>query len=314
MSAPRVTIVLPTLNGARDLERLLPALAAQELDGGFELRAIDSESDDRTVELLERAGAHVERIPRASFRHGRTRNQCARGARGEVLVFLSQDALPCDVSFLAELVRPLAEDERAAGAYARILPHEDDDPLTKRTVLAAPEASAEPRVYERLAESSAPSNGVERVPARGARAHAVHFNNVASAIRRDVFEQYPFPDVPFGEDLAWATNVFAHGWRIHFAAHAVVLHSHRYGMRGGYARYKLDASFHRHVEGTRVRPTFASALKGFAYELKQDLAYVREHGGALHLARAPFLRGAQVFGQWRGSQDTDAAQWSAARR
>ena len=299
MSAPRVTIVLPTLNGARDLARLLPALAAQELDGGFELRAIDSESDDRTVELLEHAGAHVERIARAEFRHGLTRNQCARGARGEVLVFLSQDALPLDVTFLAELVRPLAEDERAAGAYARILPHEDDDPLTKRTVLAAPEASAEPRVYERLRESNAPH------------VDAVHFNNVASAIRRDVFEQHPFPDVPFGEDLVWATRALERGSRIHFAPRAVVLHAHRYGMRSAYARYKLDASFHRHVDGKRVRPTFTSALKGLAYELKQDLAFVREHGGALHLARAPFLRGAQVFGQWRGSVDTNAAAWSA---
>lgn len=305
MSPPRVTIVLPTLNGARDLERLLPALASQELDGGFELCAIDSESDDRTVELLERAGAHVERIARASFRHGLTRNQCARGARGEVLVFLSQDALPADVTFLAELVRPLAEDERAAGAYARILPHEDDDPLTKRTVLAAPEASAEPRVYERLPETDA---------SRAPHIDAVHFNNVASAIRRDVFERFPFPDVPFGEDLVWATRALERGSRIHFAPRAVVLHAHRYGMRSAYARYKLDASFHLHVEGTRVRPTFASALKGLAYELKQDLAYVREHGGALHLARAPFLRGAQVFGQWRGSQDTNAAKWTRGQR
>src|SRR6185295_15312208 len=128
--------VLPTWNGARDLARLLPALARQELAGGFEVRAVDSGSTDGTVGLLEKAGAHLLRIEHADFRHGATRNLATRAALGEFLVFLSQDAVPRDADFLAALTSAF-EDPQVAGAHARILPHADDDPLTARTVLAA---------------------------------------------------------------------------------------------------------------------------------------------------------------------------------
>src|SRR5262245_35413038 len=112
---PRFSIVLPTWNGERGLERLLPALAAQGAGGRLEILAVDSGSSDRSRELLERAGARVERIEKSAFRHGATRNQAARGARGEILVFLSQDALPRDAGFLEALARPF-EDPRVAGA------------------------------------------------------------------------------------------------------------------------------------------------------------------------------------------------------
>lgn len=289
MPTPRASIVLPTLNGARDLARLLPALRAQVLPGGFELLGVDSSSDDDTRELLRKAGTDVIRIDRRAFRHGGTRNARAKGARAPFLVFLSQDAEPRGTDFLEKLLDAF-EDERTAGAYARVLPRDDDDPLTRRTVLDAPEASDVPRVHEWVPDT------------RVNPATAVHFNNVASAIRRDVFERFPFPDVPFGEDLAWATQVFVRGWRIRFVPDAVVWHSHRYGMRSAFERYRTDAAFHRELDGRRVRPTLLSVLRGVAYEVQRDLAFVREHGGAAHLARAPFLRAAQVWGQYRGSR------------
>src|SRR6187399_3196390 len=182
MSAPRVTIVLPTWNGAADLRHLLPALAAQRFEGGYEIRAIDSDSEDGTRELLAKAGAEVTRIPRAEFAHGRTRNLAARGSKAELLVFLTQDVLPARDTFLADLTAPFA-DPRVAGAYARVLPHEHDDPLTARTVLDAPEAS-DVR-YERDLDRVGPVWDME--PRE--RARYLHFNNVASAIRRSVFDK-----------------------------------------------------------------------------------------------------------------------------
>jgi rhamnosyltransferase len=297
MSTPRASIVLPTLNGERDLARLLPALARQELEGGFELLAIDSGSTDRTRELLQAAGASVERIERREFRHGPTRNRCAARAKAPFLVFLSQDAVPRDPDFLARLLAAF-DDERVAGAYARILPHPDDDPLTARTVLDAREARAEPMEH------------VWRPDPREQPSAHVHFNNVASAIRADVFREFPFPDAPFGEDLAWATRVFVRGWRIRFAPEAVVLHSHRYGLRSAYARYKVDAAFHRRFDGGRVRPSLWSVLRGLAHEVRRDVAFVRTHGGGAHLLRAPFLRAAQVLGQWRGTNAAPGPEWA----
>jgi rhamnosyltransferase len=295
MSDPRVSIILPTLNGERDLRRLLPMLARQEFAGGFEIRAIDSDSSDASRELLEQSGALVTRIPKSEFNHGPTRNRAARGARGEILVFLSQDALPRDEHFLAALVHAF-DDERVAGAYARILPHEDDDALTKRTALDAPEASDVPESRDLDAIGSLTKLAAEE------RARFVVFNNVASAIRRSVFERIPFPDVAFGEDSAWCAAALEAGHRIRFVPASVVLHAHRYTLRTAYERYRIDAEFQRRVHGRRVRPNLSSVVRGIAHEVRRDVAFVSRHGRALQLLRSPALRTAQVLGQFRGSR------------
>ncbi len=281
MSAPRVSICLPTWNGERHLARLLPALARQELHGGSELVAVDSSSTDGTQRLLESAGARFVRIPQSSFGHGRTRNQLAALARGERLVFLSQDALPRDADTLATLVAAL-DAPLCAGAFARILPHPDDDPLTARTVLEHADASTEPW------------QGGPGVP-------GVRFNNVASCIRRTALLEHPFPDVEFGEDVAWAERALAAGLAVRFVPEAVVLHAHRYTPREAYERYRVDAAFQR-ARGVIVRPGPFSVLKGIAHELSRDLVHVARNGGWRHLARAPALRIAQVRGQRRGSR------------
>jgi len=284
MIPPRVSILIPTLDGAADLDRLLPALARQRVEGGVELRAVDSSSTDGTVERLRRAGASVEVIPRTEFRHGATRNTLARGARGEFLLFLSQDAVPDGDSFIATLLAAFERDPRLAGATARVLPHADDDPLTARTVLGAPEARARTQVM----------GGDEGEP---------RFNNVAGMVRASVFREVPFPDVTFGEDFVWATQLIARGWRVAFVAEAVVRHAHRYGPRAAFERYRTDARFHREELGHIVRPSVRSVARGLLFELREDLRFVRANRAPLrHLLRAPGLRAAQVLGQYFGSQ------------
>ena len=72
--------------------------------------------------------------------------------------------------------------------------------------------------------------------------------------------------------------------------------------------------FHREFHGFAVRPGVASALKGIAFELSRDLAYMVRHGArAVDLLRAPVLRTAQVFGQYVGSRG-GGEDWSEVRR
>jgi rhamnosyltransferase len=305
MSAPRVSIVLPTYNGERDLRRLLPALARQQFEGGVEICAIDSSSTDATRDLLAAAGADVETIPKGEFRHGATRNRCAARAKAEFLVFLSQDVEPQSEQFLARLIAAF-DDPRVAGAYSRVLPRPDDDPLTQRTVLASPEASSEPSARDLDAVG-----GVERLSGRE-RADYLRFNNVASAIRTSVFREIPFPDIAFGEDFAWAARALTAGWRIRFAPDSIVYHAHHYTPAKVYERYRVDAAFHRLIHGHRVRPSALSALRGFAYEVQADARFIfGSHAphAVRHLLMSPCLRGAQVLGQWVGSNG-----WSGGPR
>ncbi|HVS11460.1 MAG TPA: glycosyltransferase [Planctomycetota bacterium] len=294
--------MLPVWNGERHLRRLLPALAAQEVEGGIEIRAVDSSSSDASRELLERAGAHVSVIPQREFRHGATRNLAAREALGEILVFLSQDAEPADRFALARLADAF-EDPRVAGAYARLLPRPEDDPLTARTVLDLPEASAEPRLQALDGAVGGAAASGRSTPRE--RAELARFNDVAGAIRASVFRKIPFPDVRFGEDSAWAARALAAGWRIRFTPESVFYHAHRYGPRGAFERYRADAAFLREVHGWRVRPGVLSVARGLAHEVREDLAYLartRPRGAWRHALRSPWLRGAQVLGQYAGSR------------
>ena len=299
---PRVSVVLPTLNGEADLRRLLPALAAQVLEPdwhGFEVCAIDSSSTDNTRALLVEFGALVRTIERAEFGHGRSRNVAAADARGEFLVFLSQDAVPVGEHFLEHLLRGF-EDPRVAGTYARVVPGAGDDPLTRRTVLELPEASERPVVRDLDGVG-----GLESLsPAE--RSDYLRFNNVASAVRASVFREHPFADVPFGEDFAWAAVVLRAGHRIAFTPEAVVEHAHSYGPLAAFERYRTDAAFHREVHGHRVRPGLLSALKGYFYELWRDVVFVLgpragERSRVMALLAAPFVRAGQLAGQFAGS-------------
>lgn len=292
MMTPRVSICLPTWNGERDLERLLPRLAEQEVPGGFEILAVDSSSTDGTRACLDRFGVRHATIAHTAFRHGATRNQIASSAQGDILVFLSQDALPRDRTTIASLARAF-EDARTAGAYARILPHADDDALTARTVLEAPESDSQARVF---------ANGTASADTRGD-AGEMRFNNVASALRASAWRELPFPDVEFGEDRAWAARALAAGHTIRFVPEAVVLHAHHYTPRGAFERYKTDAAFHALVNGQRVRPSLWSVARGIAHEVRADWRFVRrEHRPLSALLRSPALRAAQVWGQYVGSR------------
>ncbi len=295
-ATPKVTIILPTWNGEGDLERLLPAIAAQDYAGEIEICAVDSSSSDRSVELLRSAGVRVGVIPQSEFGHGRTRNRCAKGATGEFLVFLSQDVVP-EPGFVRRLLEPF-KDERVAGVYGRVLPFPDDDPLTARTVLSLPEASEDASVRDLDSLGGVWNLGPYE------RARYLRFNNVASAIRSSIFREIPFPETSFGEDFAWAARALTWGWRIAYAPDALAFHAHSYTLVKAYERYRVDASFHRETHAHLIRPNLISVLRGIVYEVREDLRYMfkMKVPGKLRFAlRSPCLRTAMVLGQYAGS-------------
>src|SRR5258707_1708280 len=99
------SILIPTKNGAKDLDACLAAVYSQKGTGPFEVIVIDSGSTDATLEIARRYPVRLERIPPETFHHARTRNYAAGLAKGEVLVFLSQNAIPASGTWLAAFLR-----------------------------------------------------------------------------------------------------------------------------------------------------------------------------------------------------------------
>ena len=287
-------VVIPTLNGGPGLRDLLAALAAQRPGGLLaEIVVIDSESTDGTPQLAREAGARVIPIARAEFNHGATRARAAEGSASGALVFLVQDALPQGDRFLASLLEPFEEAE-VAGAYARVVARAGAGACARRDVerdLVAGRARLRKRIENR--------DEYQQWPA-GERRILCHFNNVASAIRTEVFRALPFRALPFGEDLDWGKRAIEAGHTIAFAPDAVVAHSHESGWRRDFLRHRDDASIERQLFGIERPRSLPAALARAARFTAADLA-------GSPRAFAPGLRLAQALGRWRGARAANGA-------
>lgn len=217
----KVTVVIPTLNAARLLPRLLAALALQA-PRPDEILVIDSASEDATCAIAEAAGCRVERIPRADFDHGGTRNRAASLATGDLLVFLTQDAVPEGPGCLASLLAPLRSGA-ASAAYARQVAH-----------AGAGAIEAFSRTWNYPATGHL--RGAEALE-RGVR--GCFFSNVASAVKaEDLRAVGGFPErTIMNEDMVLCARLLRTGRAVAYAASAVVRHSHDYTLLQMFRRY-----------------------------------------------------------------------------
>jgi len=87
---PTISVVIPTLNEAARIENLVAALRNQT-HAPLEILVCDGDSDDDTATLAAAQGARVLPCERGTSRQ---RNEGARQASGELLVFLDADDLP----------------------------------------------------------------------------------------------------------------------------------------------------------------------------------------------------------------------------
>jgi len=217
----RISLIIPTLNAGAHIEHLLSALSSQD-EKPLETIVIDSSSVDDTVEIAKRFGAKTIVIPRQSFDHGKTRNMAAREAGGDVLVFMTQDALPFDGRLLGNLTAPLNSD--IAAAYGRHVPRPDASP---------PEVFARHFNYP---ESPA-TKSIEDVERLGVK--TFFFSNVCSAVRRGAFLKVGmFPEgIRANEDMLFAAKLVVRGNKVAYVPDAVVVHSHSYSLFQLFARY-----------------------------------------------------------------------------
>lgn len=209
------SIIVPTWLAERYIRPLVKVLWQQTLKP-LEIIIIDSSSSDQTAAIAQEMGCQVEVIPQAEFNHGGTRNRAARLAKGEILVFMTQDALPLDESFLQKLIEPIKQG-RAVAAYARQIPYPDANP---------PEAFG--RQFNYPAQSHLQT--LAQLPHKGFK--TFFYSDVASAVRAEVFwAMGGYPDwVIVDEDVYLCARLLRAGHTVAYAAEARVMHSHNYSL------------------------------------------------------------------------------------
>ncbi len=236
------SVLIPTWQGAEFLERVLDRLAAQEPGVPWELFVIDSGSTDGTLAILERRRAgfpvplRVRGIDPVEFDHGDTRNQLAAWSSGDLLVFLTQDAIPARADWLATLVAAFA-DPKLGAATCRNVPRPDAAPATVLLCRDDPGYATEGR----RVRLPPPDEYAGMDPHE--RRLLYNFNDVASAIRRELWRRHPFPRTQFGEDVLMARALLEAGYEVAYLADAAVEHSHDFGPEETYRRAAIDGRF-----------------------------------------------------------------------
>ncbi|MDD5200883.1 MAG: glycosyltransferase family 2 protein [Terrimicrobiaceae bacterium] len=251
--APRkpatIGVLIPTLNAERSLSDLLSALLRSPERP--KILVLDSESDDRTVEIARGLGVSVLPIQRCQYNHGATREFGRRELNTDIVVMMTQDAIPTGPDMLAELVRPLREGS-ASVAYARQLPRKGADLF-----------EAFPRAF------NYPQNSVIR-RIEDARKYGVKTfscsDSCAAYLNAAVDEIGGFPTILTNEDYFVVAEILRRGGRIAYVAEATVFHSHRFS-----AIEELRRNFDNgYVRGERRE---VSALVGPAE--KEGASYAR---------------------------------------
>jgi rhamnosyltransferase len=120
LSRESISVIIPTLNAEKTICRLIDNIHKQTFLP-IEIFVIDSSSCDRTASLVASLGCKLIIIDRHLFDHGGTRDLVARQASGSILVFMTQDAIPCDNTLLENLVEPLS-DRKIAASFAQQSP------------------------------------------------------------------------------------------------------------------------------------------------------------------------------------------------
>ena len=209
-----IDVIIPTYRPGKEFRLLLERLKQQSVPVR-RVVIINTEKnfwDSRWEQ--EFPFTEVHHIKKEEFDHGGTRRKAAELTDAEVMVFMTQDALPADRDLIRNLTAPLKEPETAA-AYARQLPNASCSFVERYT-----------RSFNYPDKSSVKSR--EDLPVYGIK--TFFCSNVCAAYRKDVYESLGgfTGHTIFNEDMIYASAVIQHGYRIAYAADAKVIHSHNY--------------------------------------------------------------------------------------
>lgn len=207
-------------------------------------------------------------ITEDSFDHGGTRAKAASRSEADVLLFMTQDAIPADQFLIEHLLEKFDGNDagRVAAAYARQLPDEDCNLMESFT-----------RSFNYGNENIVKSAG--DLPKMGIK--TFFCSNVCAAYDHKVYRKLGgFHDnMIFNEDMVYAAEAIRAGYQIVYAADAKVVHSHNYsGLQQLRRNFDLAVSQVQHPEifdGIRSESEGMRLVRDTAvYLVKQKRVYL----------------------------------------
>ena len=157
------------------------------------------------------------------------------------------------------MVENLQNDGRIAAVYGRHVPRPDAGVMTRALVGNLAVADTERREQE-IRDTA---QYLSLPPAHKRRIAA--FDNVSSCLRRQVWEEFPFGEADFAEDLRWGKKVVEAGYTIVYEPRSVVVHSHERGVLYDLRRHYVDQLVLDELFGARLVPNLPRLILGIPY-------------------------------------------------
>lgn len=307
-----ISVFMPTYNGDRYLAESIDAILGQELPNGYDLELLitDSGSTDNTLEILSvyHDRLILNKIPNNDFSHGGTRQKAAEAARGEFVVFLSQDATPSHYRWLIDMIEPFYLNPKIGCVFGRQIPRKNAAPTIKREVssvfagLGSPDTISVHR-YKSLIDGNQTAT------------LNTFFSDVNSAVRRSLLiGPVPFRNVNYAEDQALAEDMLKHGYFKAYAPQGSVWHSNEYTSKQYFHRKFDEYIGLQESVGLKLQPSKRSLLAGWIRPTIADWKFLlrdREyspHSKVVWFIETPFYNIAEKAGRYQALKYIHDAQ------
>lgn len=278
-----VGVIFITHAGKRHLPHCLPPFIHSPMRP--KILVVNSSSGDGTVELAKGMGVETLVIPRHQFNHGVTREKARRYLNTDIAVMMTPDAYAVDANVLEKLTNPLLE-KRASVTYARQIPHQGAGFFE-----AFPRAFNYPLHVEQRTFSDVARLGMS----------TFFCSNACAAYRNSALDEVGgFEPALFGEDTAAVAKLLRKGHTLHYAADAVVRHSHA---------YSLLQEFKRHFDIGLARKSSCHLFEGAGTDTARGKEYARQLLAKTKNPYAFFHLFAKWCGYQIGSRSLHAPEW-----
>ena len=256
-----VDVFIPAYKPGPELAELLRSLAKQV----YPIHQVFIANTEKKYwdPVFEKAypNCKVVHISKEEFDHGGTRNWMAEQSSADILVFMTQDALPADEKLIGKMAERFAE-TRVKAVYARQLPQKDCSLMERYT-----------RSFNYPSKSRIKTK--EDLPELGIK--TFFCSNVCAAYERRTYHAlggFPRPTI-FNEDMIYAGWLIESGYAIAYEAEAKVIHSHNYNNRQQFHRnFDLAVSQAQYPELFEKYPSESEGIR----LVKKTAAYVCEKG------------------------------------
>lgn len=257
MNKPIVDILIPTYRPGQEFEELLLGLLKQTYPVRNILIVNTNASlwDSRFEQIVP--NLYVDHVEQRQFDHGGTRAAMADSSDADLLLFMTQDAIPADEMLVEHLVMQFSLPQVKA-AYARQLPKAGCSILEAYT-----------RGFNYPPESDIKDYG--DLPKLGLK--TFFCSNVCAMYDRKVYEELGgfVSHTIFNEDMIYAAGLIEAGYSIAYAADAQVYHSHNYGCIAQMKRnFDLGVSQAQYPEIFEKYPSEGEGIR----MVRQTAAYV----------------------------------------